>query len=189
MKIGGSKYAAIILIASLCAVASCNVRSSHNAEQSVVDSCAFRLGKLCDTLVGDTANIGRIEALLQALKDTAAVRNDSVVLEWVIGLEGLSSERAELIERADSLIVWCKNYSEILIRWQQAMQREATHDSSLMKMDDAYTSKELAAQKRNCDHLQDEIMRWRTDKQAFNRLYDTLSERTLVILSPSLRTE
>lgn len=189
MKSIGLKYAFIILIASLCGVASCNVRSSHNSEQSVVDSCAVGLGKLCDTLISDMADVGDVGALLQALNDSALVRNDSVVLEWIVGLEGLVSERAELMRRADSLLLWCKNYSEILIRWQQAMQREATHDSSLMKMDDAYTSKELAAQKRNCDHLQDEIMRWRTDKQAFNTIYDTLSERTLVILSHSLRTK
>ena len=186
MRNGTSIYVVFLLSASIFACVACSVRGSHNAEQSMVDSCAFELGILSDTLTHEMTDIHDINALLQTLEDSAVVRNDSMLLEWMSSVQGLAEEREELVHRADSLSRWCKRFFELLGKWQQAMQREATHDSSLVRMDDAYTSKELEAQKRNCDHLMSEIKRWRSDKLAFNTLYDTLSERTLVILAPKL---
>lgn len=186
MRNGTSIYALFLLAAYLCASVACSVRGTHNAEQLLVDSCAFELGKLNDTLSHEMKDLRDINALLQSIEDSALVRKDSILLDWKMRLQGLAEEREELVQRADSLSLWSMRLTELLSRWQRAMQREATHDSSLVRMDDAYTSKELAAQKRNCDHLLSEIKRWRSDKSAFNTLYDTLSERTLVILSPKL---
>ncbi len=162
----------------------CSIRGNHSAEQFAVDSCAFSLGKVCNTLRTEILEISDVKELLQTVKDSAIVRKDSIMLGWIAGLDGLVAERNQLIERAESLLIWSNEYSEILSKWQKALHSEATHDSSLVKMDDAYTIQELAAQKRNCDHLLSEIQRWQKDKATFNTIYDTLRMRTHVILSP-----
>lgn len=151
-----------------------------------VDSCAFKLGKLRDTLTLENSAICDIQNLLQSSADSAMERNDTATLHWLSGLQGLIDERKQLVDRADSLMHWCQSYFNAVSKWQQAIQREANYDSKLVKMDDTYTSNELSAQKRNCEQLQTEIMRWRIDRSAFNRLCDTLNARTLFILAPKL---
>ena len=179
-----SIYVFLFICVCLCAAVACSVRGTHNTEQQAVDSCAFRLGIISDSLSNEINEISDVNTILQTIIDSATARKDSILLAWVKGLDGLAEERLQLKQRADSLMAWSKNYLDALGAWHEAMQVDATHDSSLVKMDDEYTRRELSAQKRNCELLQSEIGKWRRDKSAFNTIYDSLSQRSLLILSP-----
>jgi hypothetical protein len=136
-----------------------------------------------DSLMLERGEMREVGELLSVLRDSALSRNDSVLVVWVNGLKDLVLEQELLRARADSIRNWYSDYSEKLGSWHQAMQLGASYDSFLIRMDDKYTQFELESQRRNCVTLLAEISRWRKDCKAFNRLFDTLSLRSHVILS------